>query len=157
VALQRQGVPKSKTELISFTEIIDRALDEQFVEPLFADEGNIRRYSYDYVAKVHQLRINAIQYMRQRARDVDKIEKKINTVYNAILSESHDFKYENDEALATDFLLQEKYRDVKTKMIDEIDALHQKRLKLPELNQEVSKVIENGKAEFEKWVETESK
>jgi hypothetical protein len=59
--------------------------------------------------------------MMDKSRDLISIGNKIKTVYVAILKESHDFKYENDEALACDFVLQEQFQMMKAKMIDELD------------------------------------
>lgn len=59
--------------------------------------------------------------MMDKSRDLSSIGNKIETVYLAILSDSHDFKYENDEALACDFALQEQFQNMKAKMIDELD------------------------------------
>jgi hypothetical protein len=55
-ALRQLGFPQKRVEIKSFTEVVKRALVEQFIEPLFVDEGNIRRYSYEYVQKAHSLR-----------------------------------------------------------------------------------------------------
>jgi|LakMenE18May11ns_1017448.scaffolds.fasta_scaffold8558912_1 hypothetical protein len=45
----RIGIPQDKAERYSFIEIIKRTLQEQFIDPLFVDDGDTRRYSYDYV------------------------------------------------------------------------------------------------------------
>ena len=57
-ALLRIGIPREKAERFSFTEIIKKLLTEQFIEPLFVDDGNIKRYSFEYVQKVHGLRLD---------------------------------------------------------------------------------------------------
>ena len=48
-ALMRIGISQDKAERFSFIEIIKRTLQEQFIDPLFVDDGDTRRYSYDYV------------------------------------------------------------------------------------------------------------
>jgi hypothetical protein len=52
-------------------------LVEQFIEPLFVDEGNIRRYSYEYVQKAHSLRQQLLEKMSHKAREMDDIAMKI--------------------------------------------------------------------------------
>jgi hypothetical protein len=91
-ALIRLGFPKNRVNIKSFTEIVKRALpEEQFIEPLFVDEGNIRRYSFDYVKKVHDIRYFLLKEFCKKARSMDEISTKIKLVYDSIMLDNFAF------------------------------------------------------------------
>lgn len=102
-ALEREGVPIKRANVVSFTEIVPRSIDEQFIEPLFIDEGNLRRYSYEYVDKAHALRFKTIDFVcgkktgHSLARNMDQIIDKIVNVYGCILKDNFAFEFRNDD------------------------------------------------------------
>lgn len=90
-ALRRLGFPQKRVEIKSFTEVVKRALEEQFIEPLFIDEGNIRRYSFEYVQKAHNLRQLLLAKMSTKSREMDDITEKITRVYQSIILDNFAF------------------------------------------------------------------
>lgn len=111
-ALMRIGIHQEKAERYSFIEIIKRTLQEQFIDPLFIDDGDIRRYSYDYVEKVHSLRLMSMDVLHERARDIKQIIKKIKIVYESILKDDFAFEFRNDEELASKNQVIKKSREI---------------------------------------------
>ena len=123
-AIKRIGVPNEKAMLKSFTEIVRRALNEQFIEPLFVDEGSICRYSYEYVHKVHMIRQISIKEMTNKARCMNEIIEKIKIVYQSILKDDFAFQFRNDDELASKLLVQDKFYELKDKLIADLDKLN---------------------------------
>ncbi len=121
-ALRQLGFPQKRVEIKSFTEVVKRALAEQFIEPLFVDEGNIRRYSYEYVQKAHSLRQQLLKEMSSKARNMDEISEKIKIVYDSIMLDNFAFQFRNDDELAAKLKVQEEYNRLSIEMIDEMET-----------------------------------
>ena len=121
-ALRQLGFPQKRVEIKSFTEVVKRALVEQFIEPLFVDEGNIRRYSYEYVQKAHSLRQQLLKEMSSKARGMDDISLKIKVVYDSIMQDNFAFQFRNDDELAAKLKVQEEYNRLSIEMIDEMET-----------------------------------
>jgi hypothetical protein len=121
VALRRLGFPQKRVDVKSFTEVVKTALPEQFIEPLFVDEGNLRRYSFEYVQKAHRLRQLLLESMSKKARSMESITEKITRVYQSIILDNFAFQFRNDEELAAKMQFQEKYNEFKMLMIKQLD------------------------------------
>jgi hypothetical protein len=121
LALRRLGFPQKRVDVKSFTEVVKTALPEQFIEPLFVDEGNLKRYSFEYVQKAHKLRQLLLKKMSKKARSMESITEKITCVYQSIIRDNFAFQFRNDEELAAKMQFQEKYNEFKMLMIKQLD------------------------------------
>jgi hypothetical protein len=109
------------------------------------DEGNIKRYSYDYVSKVHTLREQQLDAMKGMARTMEGIVDKIRLVYKSILKDDFAFHYRNDEELASRLMVQGQFYKLKADLIN--------KLSVPNIQPDLEeKAFQEIGQEFDKWV-----